>query len=724
MQVTETPPTSVSPILDDRPAAQDALEFAHYCDILSDILRDPGTRTPLTIGLFGTWGSGKTSLMSMIKARIDAAGLPAYRTAWFNAWKYGHEDALWRALILRVLDTLRPRKPDGSLFPEEDLGKAQQTLVQDLDRLEESLYRTVEWQEVGRWTLDWAKALRGTAEGAAEIALAFVPGGAPLVNLIKGAAQAITGEEQQAIAEAFRRQIKTYRREQLRSLEQFEGEFQALLGRHIVRQNGRLIVFVDDLDRCLPEKAIEVLEAIKLFLDVPGCVFVLGLDEEAIVEAIQTRYDGEVRGRQYLEKIIQLPFRLPPIETKDMRSFVDSLVPHLPDNRCSEVFAEGLAPNPRQVKRTINIFLLLWKLSHPRLREAIQPVRLAKVVTIQHSQPDLYALLCEVPRFLRDLEIHFRAEIKLASGPESTPAADAAAKGPPPMPSLPPQLQPFVGRATLRHLLTLHPPDMPDVNFADLTPQDIRPYIYLTRRTEPRLEAPARGAPEPQMIGIPAGEFVMGSTEYEAEKPRQQVYLPAYQIGRYPITNYEYRAFVHDTGTAPPRNWESDNYPEEFGDYPVVHITWYNAVAYCLWLSQKTGKPYRLPSEAEWEKAARAEDGRTWPWGNHWDKNCCNSRESGIGHATPVGQYSPRGDSPYGVADMAGNVWEWCNSLYQPYPYQPDGSREDVQASGDRVLRGGAFLDEARFVRCSYRYKRLPTSHDSSAGFRVASDSP
>jgi formylglycine-generating enzyme required for sulfatase activity len=706
---------SVSPILDDRPTIEDALDFAPYRDTLVDILRNPSTRTPLTVGLFGTWGSGKTSLMRMIKARIDAAGLPAYRTAWFNAWKYDREEALWRALILQVLDALRPRKPDNTLYPEDELGDMQRSLVHDLDRLEESLYRTVEWEEVGRWTLDWVKALRGTAEGAAEIALAFVPGGAPLVNLAKKAAQVVAGEGEEAIADAFRREVKTYRREQLRSLEQFERGFQELLKRHVLSLEGRLIVFVDDLDRCLPEKTIEVLEAIKLFLDVPGCVFVLALDHEAIVEAIQTRYEGEVKGRQYLEKIIQLPFLLPPIETENMRDFVKSLVPHLPDPHCGEVFAEGLPRNPRKVKRTINIFLLLWNLSRERLSESIQPVRLAKVVTIQHSHPDLYALLREVPRLLRDLEAYFRAEADL----EGVATPDTPAEDRPEMLLLPPQLQTFIGRTTLRSLLTLHPADTPDFNFIDLTPQDIRPYIYLAHRVEPRPEVPIE-VPQPQMVRIPAGEFTMGGKEYDNEQPVHKVHLPEFQIGRYPVTNYEYRVFVRDTGVNPPLHWEGSDYPEMLGDHPVIYVNWYDAVAYCQWLSEKTGKSYRLPTEAEWEKAARGTDGRRWPWGNEWDTRNCNSKESGLGCTTPPGQYSPRGDSPYGVADMAGNVKEWCNSLLKSYPYQGDDGREDLAAKDERVLRSGAFSDEHRFVRCAFRQGRLPNSRDRNLGFRVA----
>jgi formylglycine-generating enzyme required for sulfatase activity len=720
--MTVTHDSGVSPVLDDRPTLHDSLDFVSYCDTLVDILRNPATRTPLTVGLFGAWGSGKTSLMRMVKNEIDQTAITTCRTAWFNAWKYDREDALWRAFVLRVLDALRPLDTDGTPFAKEELGETQKTLVEELDHLEESVYRSVEWEEVGRWTLDWAKALRGTAEGAAEIALSFVPGAKPLVDLLTKTSKSVTGKDHEAIAEAFRREVKLRRLEQLRSLEQFEREFQTLLDRHIVAHEGRLIVFVDDLDRCLPEKAIQVLEAIKLFLDVPGCVFVLGLDEEAIIEAVHTRYEGKVKARQYLEKIIQLPFLLPPIEAARMRGFVDSLVPYLPDHRCSQVFAEGLFPNPRQVKRTINIFLLLWKLSQQKLPEAVRPVRLAKVVAIQHSSPSFYALAREVPGVLRDLEQYFRVEAKRL-GEQGALESAAMEQGAPDLP--PPQLQPFVGDAGLRRLLTLHPDNEPDANFSDLTPEAIRPYIYLTHRVTPPshvVETP-KGAAEPQTVIIPPGEFIMGGDDSYAhsdERPRHKLVLPEYAVGRYPVTNFEYRAFIRDTGYNPPSYWENGDYPEELGDYPVVYVRWHDALAYCAWLSQKTGKSYRLPTEAEWEKAARGIDERLWPWGQDWGAAKCNSKESGLGRSTPVGQYSPQGDSPYRVADMAGNVWEWCSSLYAPYPYKLDDGREDLKPDGDRVLRGGSFSSDPRLVRCSCRYGHLPNSRGGTIGFRVA----
>lgn len=702
------PTPALYSILDDHPALQDSLDFDVYAETLTDILCHPATRTPLTLGLFGTWGSGKTSLMSMIKSRIDSAHLLHYHTVWFNAWKYNQEDALWRAMILHVLEALRPP-------PEQDTATqanpSRKKLLDDLERLEESLYRTVEWDEVGKWTLDWFKALSGTVEGAADIALAFVPGGAPLVNILKTINKSVTGKDEQAIAEAFRREVKKHRLEQIRFLDQFESQFQKLLHQYVVNQKeqGRLIVFVDDLDRCMPEKAIQILEAIKLFLDVPGCVFVLGLDPEATAQAILTRYQDRIKSNQYLEKIIQLPFLLPPIEASGMVNFVNNLVPHLPDSRCSEVFAEGLPHNPRQVKRTINVFLLLWQLSRKKLPDLIHPVRLAKIVAIQQSFPELFVLLREMPHLLRDLEMYFLAQFNISGD-----TAGEIESGE----SLPAQLQPFIEQPILKRLFTIHINDPVNANFSDLTLEEIHSYIYLTSHAVAESKTVA-GVFEPQMINIPESPFMMGDTEFPNENPVHHVFQPAYQISRYPVSNYEYWLFVQETNINQPRHWEKNNYPKELGNHPVVYVSWIEATAYCHWLSQKTGKSYRLPTEAEWEKAARGVDNRKWPWGNEWISGLCNANVNDINSATtPIGQFSPGGDSTYGVSDMAGNVWEWCSSLYLTYPYRSNDGREK-SGPGERVLRGGCFSSAPTMTRGAYRYNRLPNSRDRNIGFRV-----
>jgi toxoflavin biosynthesis protein ToxD len=129
----------------------------------------------------------------------------------------------------------------------------------------------------------------------------------------------------------------------------------------------------------------------------------------------------------------------------------------------------------------------------------------------------------------------------------------------------------------------------------------------------------------------------------------------------------------------------------------------------------------RLPTEAEWEKAARGEYGNEWPWGNEFDKNRCNSSEGRQRNTTPVNSYSPQGDSPYGCADMAGNVWEWTHTLWQGYPYQAGDGRENEKASGARVLRGGSFGFLHRGVRCAFRDLNYynPDNRDYDLGFRL-----
>jgi formylglycine-generating enzyme required for sulfatase activity len=155
----------------------------------------------------------------------------------------------------------------------------------------------------------------------------------------------------------------------------------------------------------------------------------------------------------------------------------------------------------------------------------------------------------------------------------------------------------------------------------------------------------------------------------------------------------------------------------------VVYISWDDAVVYCRWLAKTTKKPYRLPTEAEWEKAARGTDGRIYPWGNKWDAKRCNTSEDGPGKTTPVGAY-PAGASPYGLLDMTGNVWEWCATKWgKLYPYdatEDEWGDDYLKAGGYRVVRGGSFYGNQYFARCAVRYGDRPGDGVDLRGFRVA----
>jgi len=231
---------------------------------------------------------------------------------------------------------------------------------------------------------------------------------------------------------------------------------------------------------------------------------------------------------------------------------------------------------------------------------------------------------------------------------------------------------------------------------------------------------------EPEMVLIPAGEFLMGSDpsidKYarDSEQPQHTLYLPDYHLAKPPVTNAQYAAFVQATGHEQPRHWKGGKPPRDKEDHPLVYVSWHDAVAYCRWLAEVTGKSYGLPSEAEWEKGARGSDGRLWPWGNQWDAERCNTWVGGKGDTTPVGAY-PEGASPYGLLDMAGNVWEWTRSLYRDYPYDPEDGREDVRAKGDLVLRGGSWYLYRDFARCVERHWYLPLHSYYHLGFRLVS---
>ena len=236
---------------------------------------------------------------------------------------------------------------------------------------------------------------------------------------------------------------------------------------------------------------------------------------------------------------------------------------------------------------------------------------------------------------------------------------------------------------------------------------------------------------EPDWVTIPAGEFWMGSEEqdkvaFDSERPARRVALGEYQIARVPITNAQYALFVTEANVDPPEHWRGRQPPKGKEDHPVVNVSWHDAQAYGRWLAGKIGRAVRLPTEAEWEKAARGDrDGRRYPWGDAWGELMCNSGELGLGDTSPVGLFLS-GASPYGVLDMAGNVWEWCQSKYKPYPYDADDGREDLRGDYHRVLRGGSFNVDRRGVRCAFRFNPHPHPGDRfvSLGYRVVVVSP
>jgi len=263
---------------------------------------------------------------------------------------------------------------------------------------------------------------------------------------------------------------------------------------------------------------------------------------------------------------------------------------------------------------------------------------------------------------------------------------------------------------------------------------------------------PEPQAPAPDMVLVSAGEFTMGASAdvgfeackklyighesdckrewYTPEEPAHKVTLDAFYIDKYEVTNGKYAECVKAGKCTEPgekKSFTRNSYygNAEYNDYPVIYVDWTQAKTYCEW------RGGRLPTEAEWEKAARGTDGRTYPWGNEFDgtkvnfcdKNCTydwanKNYDDGYADTAPVGNY-PSGASPYGAMDMAGNVWEWVSSEYKPYPYKADDGREDLtNVKNVKVLRGGSWGYNGDNVRAMNRYRYGTDIRDYDIGFR------
>lgn len=235
---------------------------------------------------------------------------------------------------------------------------------------------------------------------------------------------------------------------------------------------------------------------------------------------------------------------------------------------------------------------------------------------------------------------------------------------------------------------------------------------------------------EPETLLIPTGNFIMGSDVHDqAEAPQHVVELAAFRLGVYPLTNEEFAHFIWTTGRVAAKEllWDGNQPPDERLRHPVMGVTWVEALAYCQWLSQETGRAYSLPSEAQWEKAARGTDGRLYPWGDNWELKRCNTDPDSI---TAVDAFPAQ--SPFGCFDLVGNLREWTTTLWGDSPQQQASrytnpwnadSRDalDAPATTRRIFRGGRGSDPTDY-RCSKRGSYLPDRpgpRHNRHGFRV-----
>ncbi len=691
--------------------------FDEYAKTFARLIAESKTATPIVVGVSGKWGSGKTTLLKMIKDHLDSTEhlhenisklsfvnpteevkqFRRCRTVWFNAWKYADEDELLVALVRVIVQ---------EMYRDDFIEKAGAAIYEPFSARRDVINTVLSWFAI-KTPLVEVKPNTGTP-----VETTFAKKAALLDQF----------------SEVFDRLSAVWVHSDLTATK-------------IDSRQGVLTIFIDDLDRCLPEKAIQVLEAIKLFLDREGVAFVLAADEDAIRAAIEAHHERskikDQRADDYLEKIFQVRFRLPPLSDAQAKNYLadalDIVDPSIKEN--VKLIVAGAETNPRQIKTFVNYLETGWAvLKNSNQAESVEKTDFLYWLALTRVGMSFCDKLRELPKesrldFLNDA-------IKWANDPTHKATEYETWSG--------------TTHRRLRDVLKV-------VNFSNKVNADVlEGFIFWniqagTEIQEPDVlamfNAPVRGesydvirskgeAPSDYWIEIPAGKFVMGSDKGEdRERPQHTIDIPyAYKIARYPVTNAEFAKFVNTTKyktTAEEANGEfiwlhprgAKSNIEGLDDHPVVQVSWRDAIAYCEWLQKNLkdlqGLAVRLPTEAEWEKAARGEYGKEYPWGDEFDKTKCNTEESGIGGTTPVGKFSPQGDSPYGVADMAGNVWEWCQSKYKIYPYDAKDGREDLKGDDTRALRGSAFNIVRKSARCAYRSRGVPDVSYWDYGFRV-----
>ncbi|MFZ5904541.1 MAG: P-loop NTPase fold protein [Chloroflexota bacterium] len=673
-------------ILSDSPlrdADEASFHFDHFAITLARLIADPETRTPLTIGISGKWGSGKTTLLRRVKVlldRRDRKGKPffandgetvkdfrACRTVWFDAWKYNDEDELLVALVRAILYEMQngDMKDKFKAF----LGKGEIEPTYDFISMFINAFQ-----------------LKFGGLGA-EMQIKFDP---------KSHKEESPFQTHTAFFDYFDTALENLLAIWVHGKDDYK---------KINEREGALVVFIDDLDRCLPEKVVQVLEAVKLFLDKDGCVFVLGADTDIVQEAVVKHYDDAgVKGENvgdYTEKLIQLRFTLPPIPEEDMNAYVKGQVEDKALVEHWKIITYGAEANPRKVKTFLNDLRLRWAMwQNTGQAGSVDFDDFVRWEVLMRAAPKFRARVYNIT----DAQLRYglvQNAFTMAGGDENAAASfkdDVNSQMREILKTILEYKERFTMDVVSRLMYVVAPPVIETPKVEEKAPVETEEALPKEARVEVLHEKALRGEGAVPRVGIetwadvpfmpvPAGKFLMGSRKdnkraFDDEKEQHTVEIAQnYWIGQFPITNAQFARFIeatkYQTLAEKEGGWTGSKYEKGYDwrhplgpkdsfekklDHPVVQINWHEALAFCEWLDQikdvnlPKGYTFRLPTEAEWEKAARGEYGNEWPWGNDFDQNKCNSSEGGKGGTTPVGAYSPAGDSPYGAAG-------WCSRL-------------------------------------------------------------
>ncbi len=665
-----------------------AFETAGLAKTLAQLAWNPENKTPFTVDVRGGWGRGKTTLLRETERLLGEdierpENSRRVKTLWVNVWKYPSEDTVLAGLL-------------GALLEK---------------------FKTDDWQEQ---LTGLVNAHKGTlAWSVLKMAAPWLPEKLP---------QLLKADPVQGVSDAISRKRAFH--------DEFEPLFCHLAHLYLFKKDvfkatvdkscrvlweeeskhGVLAIFLDDLDRCNEERVMQVLEAINLFLDMPGVCFFLGIDYDRLKEILEHKLQH--RAEAFMEKIIQISLPLPEVSGAGALEYLKSLVAgnewlYQVINDDVEKVAEMLeSRHPRHIKRFLNdLSMRLAILQNTEKLGEASPQIPEQAVLAWHL---LHEGMPEEAKNAGKLAANLDTFLRKWKSNEQLLDDENKRKD--------------ISIQELRH----HEKGILDKYVTILTQLDREQRETLLHLASPGEE----GASSSEMSGgqttvfvewidIATGIFKMGSEKYLDSKPIHNVkIMHPFHVAKYPVTNRQYQGYLAAVGSDRyPKYWVEGKIPQGKEKHPVVYISWDDAIEYCQWLTERLGindKTVRLPTEAEWEyvAAGSGEKPRKYPWGDVEPDNERANYQSNEGDTTEVDGY-PSGATPDGVFDMSGNVWEWTLSQYKEYKYRDDDGRNSLEGISPRVIRGGSFGDDAVILRCASRGRYRPNDRGNDIGFRV-----